>query len=141
MKKFSHKRHIVKSISWRVVGTLDTMLLGWLLSGNAMTGVKVGALELLTKIFLYYLHERVWYRYLVFEKLESRIRHIFKAISWRIIGTLDTTLLGFIVTGSFKLGLKIGGLELLTKTILYYIHERVWYRSDFGLIKEEIKNE
>lgn len=139
MKQFSHNRHIVKSISWRAVGTLDTMLLGWLVSGNPLTGLKVGGLELLTKILLYYLHERLWYRYLIFENLNSRIRHAFKTISWRLIGTLDTTILGFFVTGSFKLGLQIGGLELLTKTILYYFHERVWYRSDFGLITEEVR--
>ena len=56
------RRHLAKALSWRVVGTLDTMLLGWLISGDPMVGVKVGAAELVTKIILYYAHERAWYR-------------------------------------------------------------------------------
>lgn len=60
------RRHLAKALSWRAVGTLDTMLLGWLISGDPMVGVKVGAAELITKVFLYYAHERVWYRYLTF---------------------------------------------------------------------------
>lgn len=38
----SHKRHIAKAITWRIIGTLDTMALAWLISGNPLTGVKVG---------------------------------------------------------------------------------------------------
>lgn len=59
--KINRKRHIAKTITWRIIGTLDTMALGWLVSGNAMIGLKVGALELVTKMILYYFHERVWY--------------------------------------------------------------------------------
>ena len=65
----------------------------------------------------------------------TKKRHFFKTITWRIVGTLDTVLLGFIVTGQFTLAFQIGGLELFTKTILYYLHERVWYRSKFGVKK------
>jgi len=57
------KRHLAKAISWRVIGTLDTMLLGWLISGDPMVGVKIGAVELVTKILLYYGHERAWYKF------------------------------------------------------------------------------
>ena len=57
------KRHLAKAVSWRVVGTLDTMLLGWLISGDPMVGVKIGAVELITKIVLYYGHERAWYKF------------------------------------------------------------------------------
>ena len=63
-------------------------------------------------------------------------RHIAKTISWRIIGTLDTMILSAIITGSWELGLTIGGIEVGTKMILYYIHERAWYKfSKFGLNK------
>ena len=56
------KRHIAKTITWRIVGTIDTMILGWIISGDPMIGVKVGALELFTKMILYYFHERIWYK-------------------------------------------------------------------------------
>ena len=63
-------------------------------------------------------------------------RHILKTISWRIVGTLDTMLLSWIITGSWKLGLTIGSVEVITKMALYYLHERAWYKySKFGLKK------
>ena len=60
--KLSHKRHIAKTITWRIVGTIDTMLLGWLITGDPIVGIKVGGLELFTKMLLYYFHERAWYK-------------------------------------------------------------------------------
>ena len=62
----------------------------------------------------------------------TKLRSILKAISWRIVGTLDTMALGWIITGSPIMGLKIGALELFTKFILYYFHERIWLRFKFG---------
>jgi len=67
-------------------------------------------------------------------------RHIAKTITWRIIGTLDTFIIGWIVTGNELIGASIGGLEIITKTILYYIHERAWYKSKYGTSIHEIKN-
>lgn len=60
-------------------------------------------------------------------------RHLAKTISWRIIGTLDTITLGWIITGDLKLGFQIGGVEVISKMGLYFIHERVWYKTSFGL--------
>jgi uncharacterized membrane protein len=57
----------------------------------------------------------------------KRKRHIAKALSWRMVGTLDTFLLAWLITGSIELGALVGGTEVITKTILYYVHERVWY--------------
>ena len=62
----------------------------------------------------------------------TKLRSILKAISWRIVGTLDTMALGWIITGNPVMGLKIGALELFTKFILYYFHERIWLRFKFG---------
>ena len=57
-------RHILKTVTWRMVGTVDTIVLSWLLSGNLTLGFKIGGVELITKMFLYYFHERVWYKYI-----------------------------------------------------------------------------
>ena len=62
----------------------------------------------------------------------SRRRHILKALSWRAVGTIDTFLLAWFLTGEMAWGASIGGLELITKTILYYAHERAWYHIRFG---------
>jgi uncharacterized membrane protein len=61
--KVSVKRHILKTITWRVVGTIDTMILGWLVSGDPMVGITIGSFEVVTKMVLYFLHERAWYHY------------------------------------------------------------------------------
>ncbi len=66
----------------------------------------------------------------------TKLRSILKTISWRIVGTLDTMCLGWIITGSPLVGLKIGALELFTKMILYYLHERLWLQSKFGTEKD-----
>ena len=66
----------------------------------------------------------------------AKKRHILKTISWRVIGTLDTMILSCIITGSLKIGMAIGGVEVITKMILYYFHERIWYKySKFGIKK------
>tara|TARA_Y100001972_G_C7515194_1_gene260083 strand:- start:469 stop:678 length:210 start_codon:yes stop_codon:yes gene_type:complete len=64
-------------------------------------------------------------------------RHIAKTITWRIIGTLDTMIIAWIITGSWEWGLAIGGIEIFTKMILYFLHERAWYKfSKFGVSNE-----
>ena len=66
----------------------------------------------------------------------SRKRHILKTITWRIIGTLDTMIISRIITGNWNWGVSIGGIEVVTKMILYYLHERAWYKfSKFGVKK------
>lgn len=132
----SRKRHIAKAITWRMVGTLDTILISWFITGDPWTGLKIGLAEISTKMILYYFHERVWFKINLTKAgviRESRIRHIAKTITWRIVGTLDTMTLAFVITGNPLAGLKIGMSELLTKMILYYLHERVWYKVNYGL--------
>ncbi|MBN9482403.1 MAG: adenylyl-sulfate kinase [Bacteroidetes bacterium] len=66
-------------------------------------------------------------------------RHLLKSLTWRIVGSLDTTLLGWIVTGKLNTGLKIGGLELFTKFLFYFLHERAWHQIKLkGESKEKI---
>ena len=59
---------------------------------------------------------------------QSRIRHLAKTTTWRLVGTVDTILLGWLVSGDASIGLTIGGLEMVTKMVLYYLHERAWFR-------------
>ena len=54
----SRKRHLLKTVSWRFIGTLDTIVISWIISGNPLTGLKIGGFELITKMVLYYGHER-----------------------------------------------------------------------------------
>ena len=53
-------RSIFKTISWRVIGTLDTILISWWLTGTLSTAFTIGSVEVVTKMVLYFFHERVW---------------------------------------------------------------------------------
>ena len=132
MKDISHKRHIAKAITWRIIGTIDTIVLSWLITGNPFTGMKIGFSEVITKMLLYYLHERTWFRINV---ANSNKRHLLKTITWRIVGTLDTMLLAWIISGNPIIGMKVGFAEVITKMVLYYLHERTWYKINFGLVE------
>lgn len=60
---------------------------------------------------------------------DSQVRSLVKAISWRIVGTLDTIVISWIITGTLTLALSIGSIELFSKFFLYYAHERLWNLS------------
>jgi uncharacterized membrane protein len=136
MVDVSHKRHIAKSITWRLVGTIDTIILSWFISGDPFVGLKIGMAEVVTKMFLYYLHERAWFKINLSKDghiLESRKRHIAKTFTWRLVGTMDTMIIAWVISGNPLTGLKIGLAEVVTKMLLYYFHERFWYKINYGL--------
>lgn len=59
-------------------------------------------------------------------------RSMVKTISWRALGSLDTMVLGYIFTGSFAVAGSIASAEVLTKVVLYYLHERGWAHIKWG---------
>lgn len=59
-RKESHFRSLVKAISWRVTGTIDTFLISWLITGTLSMATGIALTEVFTKVFLYYVHERIW---------------------------------------------------------------------------------
>ncbi|MDA7706536.1 MAG: DUF2061 domain-containing protein [Flavobacteriaceae bacterium] len=59
-------------------------------------------------------------------------RSLLKTISWRIIGTLDTILISWAITGTLTLAFSIGFIELVTKMVLYFFHERAWSKINLG---------
>ena len=67
----------------------------------------------------------------------NKKRHAAKALTWRLVGTLDTFLLAWILTRSVQFGAAFSGIEVLTKTFLYYVHERVWYKTKWGVERKE----
>ena len=59
-------------------------------------------------------------------------RSVAKAFSWRAVGTLDTIIIAWLITGTFTIALSIGVIELVTKMILYFFHERIWNSIKWG---------
>ena len=66
------------------------------------------------------------------KKSEKPIRSIAKALSWRIVGTLDTLLISYLLTGKIALAASIASIDFLTKMVLYFFHERLWNRVKWG---------
>jgi uncharacterized membrane protein len=56
----SHARSAAKAVSWRVVGTVDTIVISYFITGTWSFALSIGAVEVFTKIFLFYLHDRAW---------------------------------------------------------------------------------
>lgn len=68
----------------------------------------------------------------------QRKRHIAKALSYRLFGSIQTVIIGYVLTGSVYISSIAGGVELIVKPVLYYVHERIWYRwIKFGLINKD----
>ena len=68
--------------------------------------------------------------------METHARSVMKALSWRVIATLITTIVALIMTGTTELALKIGALDFFIKLATYYMHERAWIKLKFGKIDE-----
>ena len=156
----SRKRHIAKAITWRIVGSIDTWVIGYVLmrffgseeitaeesnisEKAAVAATYIAGLELASKTIFYYFHERIWSSIMWIEKQE--IRHVVKTFSWRLVGAIDTILLVYIVyyfyigsiEGAAKLALSMFSIEIITKIVLYYLHERIWFTSNYGVKKSE----
>ncbi|MCB0508575.1 MAG: DUF2061 domain-containing protein [Chitinophagales bacterium] len=146
---FKHHISFIKGITWRMVATTDTITLSYIYTGHIGNSLKIGFIEIFTKIFLFYLHERLWLkikwgtkiRSIVSEEnkpclddttrnelelQEEKYRSFIKGVSWRIFGTIDTIIIATFITGDYSKALQIGATEFITKIILYYFHERTW---------------
>jgi uncharacterized membrane protein len=64
VKKIEKKRHLAKTFTWRVVATSDTFFVAWLVTGKIDWAAGIASIEILTKILLYYWHERFWYKHI-----------------------------------------------------------------------------
>jgi uncharacterized membrane protein len=145
-----HWRSVIKGASWRAVGTMDTIFLSFLFTGKINTALSIGAVEVFTKIFLFYLHERVWMRLpfgtrTVTEngvpvKTEAHYRSIIKGVSWRAVGSLDTFWIALVVNHSSahatQTAFYIAATEVFTKVALFWLHERLWMRVNWGANRE-----
>jgi uncharacterized membrane protein len=62
----------------------------------------------------------------VSDRADKPIKSLIKSVSWRIVGTIDTMIISYFITGKVTVAISIGSVEVITKTILYYFHERLW---------------
>ncbi len=129
----AHLRSFAKAVSWRFVGSMDTFILSFLVTGNATWAVTIASAEAVTKILLFYLHERAW-RLVRWGRNDAthHVRAVTKGATWRAVATLDTFMLSWLVTGHIGKAGTIASFETVTKIALFYIHEQVWARVPWG---------
>ena len=147
VKKYTNEsvlRSLLKSISWRIIAVSDTILIVLLVTcilgdcsfGNALA---IGFLEFLIKFIAYFIHDRIWLS-IQFEKRFGVTKTLFKTLTWRVIATVIT----FIVAGEIlnthdNAALYIAGIEIFTKSLLYFMHERIWLNLQLGKIRSLVK--
>ena len=133
----SHTRSFIKGVTWRALGTMDTIFLSFLVTGNIGDSLKIGFTEVVTKIILFYFHERIW-NIIPMGRIDrvgpTHGRSFLKGVTWRIVGTMDTIFVAYLITNKPMNALTIGGFEVFTKIGLFYLHERIWGRLMWGRI-------
>ncbi|MEP1788751.1 DUF2061 domain-containing protein, partial [Reichenbachiella sp.] len=96
-------------------------------------------IETSVKIIFYYFHERIWFK--LSTNLNSKMRHIAKAVTWRLIASGTTFILALVLFGAHEGALEkatwIALIESVLKMGFYYGHEEIWYRINLGLDNRE----
>jgi uncharacterized membrane protein len=131
--KEAHLRSLAKAVSWRLVGSTDTLILSYLVTGNLVWAGSIVGLEAFTKVALYYLHERAWRR-VPWRDERSHARGVLKGFTWRMAATLDTFTLSWIVTGHPGVAAAVASFETVTKIGLFWLHEQAWARLPWGRV-------
>ncbi|MEO9805412.1 MAG: DUF2061 domain-containing protein [Reichenbachiella sp.] len=137
----SRVRHITKSITWRIVASATTFSLTLAFFGKAELALAswLTAIETSVKIIFYYFHERIWFK--LSTNLNSKMRHIAKAVTWRLIASGTTFILALVLFGAHEGALEkatwIALIESVLKMGFYYGHEEIWYRINLGLDNRE----
>ena len=144
MMIITKKRSLIKSLTWRLLGSIDTFILSLIIINYSSEkysydlALYIASFEIITKTILYYFHERIWNIFKI-GRLKEKVRRgrsLFKAMTWRVIASLDTFFLSYIITGRFDWATSIAIFEIITKAIIYYFHERAWNRVTWGRVIE-----
>tara|TARA_B100000242_G_scaffold291948_1_gene266300 strand:- start:461 stop:940 length:480 start_codon:yes stop_codon:yes gene_type:complete len=148
VKKYSNEsvlRSLLKSFSWRIIAISDSILTVFIVTCvlgdcGVKSALTIGVLEFSIKFVSYYMHERIWLT-IQFKKRFGVTRTLFKTLSWRIIATIITFIVaGEILNTQDNAALYIAGIEIFTKSLLYYMHERIWLILPIRKIRSIAKN-
>lgn len=137
--KTSRKRHIAKAVTWRIIASSTTFILTLIFFRADPDATQkaswVALFESISKMIIYYYHERIWFSIKL--NIKSSLRHLYKTLTWRVLASLTTFILAFIFfkgePGALEKASAIALVESFLKMVFYYLHERAWHKSKFGL--------
>lgn len=151
--KESRLRSLLKGFSWRGFAMLDTfivaLIITWIILGEPKLEESgwIMLIETPLKLLIYYVHERIWQFAWRDHKVKNR-DIILKTLSWRIFATSLTFLIAYFIfnkshvsetytSGAMAtVAFTISMTELVTKTVLYYFHEKLWLRVRLGQVRK-----
>ncbi len=141
--KVTKNRSLLKSISYRVIGFVNTFLISFFVINDGVNentfkySFYLAFLVLIIKTITYYLHERFW-NILDFGRLNKtvkKIRSFLKTLTWRIAASTITFISAILITSNLDWTKSIVIYEFMNGILIYYIHERIWNRVDWGKIR------
>ncbi|MDH3323038.1 MAG: DUF2061 domain-containing protein [Flavobacteriaceae bacterium] len=149
------RRSAAKSITWRILASIDTAIISYVLTGSFKIAISIGVIENIVKIVIYFFHERAWNLVKWGKSINGsdkdkpediKSRSIVKAISWSFVGALTTIAIAYALSIPIKTSILIGVIEVFTRFLFYFLHERLWNKikwgkrvSDHGMEREENK--
>lgn len=140
--KVTKNRSLIKSISYRVIGFVNTFLISFLVINDGVNdktikySLYLALLVLIIKAITYYLHERFWniFDFGRLNKTVSKVRSILKALTWRIAASTITLISAILITSNLEWTKSIVIYEFINGILIYYVHERIWNRLNWGRI-------
>lgn len=140
--KVTKNRSLIKSISYRVIGFVNTFLISFLVINDGVNdktikySLYLALLVLIIKAITYYLHERFWniFDFGRLNKTVSKMRSILKALTWRIAASTITLISAILITSNLEWTKSIVIYEFINGILIYYVHERIWNRLNWGRI-------
>ena len=151
-KKESRLRSVLKGISWRFVAMIDTFIVAiivtWIIFGSPRFEESgwIMLIETPLKLAIYYVHERAW-QFVWSDNQVTNREIVMKTISWRLFATTMTFFIAYFIFNSSKpdadhsadlatAAFAISVTELVSKTILYFFHEKLWLRLKLGQVRK-----
>lgn len=131
LEKHAAWRSLTKGLTFRIVATLTTIVVSYVVTGTMETALKIGPLDFVLKFIVYYIHERLWLLDAL-QRFENR--RFLKMWSWKAIAlsmTIGTTIA---VTGRPDLALKVGPADFFLKLFIFYAHEAIWDAIPYGRV-------
>ena len=109
---------LLKGIIWRIIAIFLTIIILYIVGYDPLLGLKIGVLDTVLKLILYYIHDYLW-------RYENS--PFLKTISWRIISTITIyTLSLLLLNNDYILNLIL--YDMIIKTLAYYIYEKIWLK-------------
>ena len=138
--KVSKNRSFLKSISYRFIGFINTFLISFFVINNGTNEnafiypLYLALLILVIKTLAYYLHERFWniFDFGRLNKTVIKMRSFFKALTWRIVASTITLISAILITSNLDWTLSIVIYEFINGILIYYVHERIWNKVNWG---------